>query len=108
MWGQLKPPRAPRPKSAPKPRALRATEPAEGSRLTAVGDPYHNRDRIGRLHVAGLDQLLDEDGLLPQEPVEAWAQGQGLLGARGRATSEAWLAYAEDRLGRTGPAEDAG
>ncbi|MFF7127217.1 zinc-ribbon domain-containing protein [Streptomyces sp. NPDC008240] len=170
VWGQLKLPRIPRPRSEPKPRALRATAPAEGSWLTAVGAPYRNPDkpseivrdyecrcgqrvtrvqaqvtssntnscgcrraettRRSRTHVspdetravrawahehghpvgsagrvpgrytasyrlahAGRTDFLGTDSLLTETPVRAWAEQEGLLGARKRITGEIWLHY---------------
>ncbi len=55
-----------------------------------------------RLHKAGLDPLLDEDGLIPQRPVEIWVQSTTLLSARGRLTSNAWMAYADHHLNSAG------
>ncbi|WP_433539417.1 Lsr2 family DNA-binding protein [Streptosporangium sandarakinum] len=54
-----------------------------------------------RLSQAGRLDVLGADGLLEEARVQHWAQLNGQkLGARGRVTSEVWLAYATDALSR--------
>lgn len=49
MWGELQPPRRPRPKKEPTLRTLTATAPSPGSWLTPVGEPYRNPDQASQI-----------------------------------------------------------
>ncbi|MFC3985200.1 zinc-ribbon domain-containing protein [Streptosporangium jomthongense] len=73
----------------------RGIETGENGRVAARITASYRLSEAGRLDVLGADGLLEE------LRVQHWAQLNGQkLRARGRVTSEVWLAYATDALSR--------
>jgi len=68
-----------------------------------VGDNGRVPERIiasYRLHQAGMQDELSEDGLIETRRVEQWARSTGRsLGAKGRLTAGVWLDYVAGRFG---------